>query len=738
MPKLPWRLALGLTLVGFLAAHAMGWWVLPVLPRLEALLYDARVRVLAPHTPDDRVVIIDIDEKSLREKNLGGEGRWPWRRDRLAQLITDLFETYGVSMVATDIILSERDASSGLDVLERLARQELRDLPQFAARLEQLRPALSSDQQLAQAMTRGPVVLGYAFQNDRPALGTVLPNGLSPADWGLSGVPAQSYPGYSGLLPEFQARATSAGHLNPRRDDDGVTRRVPLLVEHQGLYYPALSLAVLQALIEEPSLGVGTARYGARGQRVERLEVGPIVVPVDPALNALVPFRGGKGSFTYVSAVDVLQGRVNAQLLKGRVALIGTSAAGLSDLVTTPVGVSVPGVEVHANLITGMLDERLLRAPAWVDGADLLAVLALGGLMLWAGVRLRPLQTMGVFVLAGAATVGLNAWLLASERIMLPLATPLACLVLVFVLDLGWGFFVESRSKRQMSALFGYYVPPEIVEKMAEDPSAFSMAPTEREMSVLFADVRDFTTLSEGLAPAELGELINAYLTAMSEVIRTDHHGTLDKYIGDAVMAFWGAPVADPLHALDAVRAAQGMQRAMETLNATMRARGWPDLRIGVGVNTGKMRVGDMGSRVRRAYTVMGDAVNLASRLEGLTKTYGVGILVGEGTRAQLPGWACREVDRVRVKGKHQPVTVFEPVGLEAELTPAQLAELTDWSQALDAYHARDWTLALARLAPLRAAHPHSRLYALYQTRVQGFVVTPPLADWDGVPPTGA
>lgn len=738
MRKLPWRLALGLGLVGLLGAHALGWLVLPVLPRLEAMLYDARVRVLAPYTHDDRVVIIDIDEKSLREKHLGGEGRWPWRRDRLAQLVTDLFKTYGVSMVATDIILSERDDSSGLDVLDRLARQELRDLPEFAARLEQLRPTLSPDRQLAQAMKDGPVVLGYAFHNDRPAQGTVLPQGLSPAAWGLSDIPAQSYPGYSGLLPEFTAQATSAGHLNPLRDEDGVTRRVPLLVEHQGLYYPALSLAVVQALIEEPALRVSTARYGSNGVRVERLAVGPLLVPVDPVLNAWVPFRGGKGSFGYVSAVDVLQGRADPQLLKGRIALIGTSAAGLSDLVTTPVGVSVPGVEVHANLITGMLDETLIRAPAWVNSADLLAVLVLGGLMIWAGMRLRPLPTVLVFAAAAVALVGLNAALLSGERIMLPLATPLACLVLVFVLNLGWGFFVESRSKRQMSALFGYYVPPEIVEKMALDPAAFSMAPTERTLSVLFADVRDFTTISEGLAPAELGELINAYLTAMSEVIRIDHHGTLDKYIGDAVMAFWGAPVANPAHALDAVRAAQGMQRAMGTLNATMRARGWPALRIGIGVNTGAMRVGDMGSRIRRAYTVMGDAVNLASRLEGLTKVYGVGILVGEGTRAQLAGWACREVDRVRVKGKHLPVTVFEPIGLHAELTPTQQAELADWAQALHAYHARDWTLALARLAPLATAYPACHLYTLYQARLQGFIASPPPADWDGVPPASA
>jgi adenylate cyclase len=732
LSKFPWRIALGLALVGVFSAHALGWLSLPVLPRLEAMLYDARVRLVAPQTHDDRVVIIDIDEKSLREKSQGGEGRWPWRRDRLAQLFTDLFGKYGVALIATDIILSEQDTSSGLDVLDRLAREELRNLPEFAVRLEQLRPTLSPDRQLAEAMKAGPVVLGYAFHNGQPAVGTELPPGLSPAAWGLSKLAAQSYPGYSGLLPELKARAISAGHLNPLRDGDGVTRRVPLLVEHQGLYYPALSLAVLQATIEEPVLGVASARYGASGQRVERLEAGPLQIPVDPALNALVPFRGSKGSFTYLSAVDVLQGKVDPQLLKGRIALIGTSAAGLSDLVATPVDVSLPGVEIHANLITGMLDERLLRAPAWVSSADLLAVLVLGGLMMWAGIRLRALQTMLVFVVATSALVGINIWLLAREGLVVPLASPLACLTLVFILDLGWGFFVESRSKRQMSALFGYYVPPEIVEKMALDPAAFSMVPTERQMTVLFADIRNFTTLSEGLSPSELGEVINTYLTAMSEVIRTDHHGTLDKYIGDAVMAFWGAPVAAPAHALDAVLAARDMQRAMEKLEPTMRARGWPELRIGVGVNTGTMRVGDMGSRIRRAYTVMGDAVNLASRLEGLTKVYGTGILIGEGTRQSLAGWVCREVDRVKVKGKLQPVVIYEPIGPEVEVTPLQRDELAQWQAVLDAYHARQWAVAAERVRHLARERPEFRLYAVYRDRLQAFEQQPPPADWDG------
>lgn len=711
MNKRAWRMWVGATLTALFTSYAAGWLALPLLPRLEAWLYDARVRAVAPTTLDPRIVIVDIDEKSLREKDQGGEGRWPWRRDRLAQLVTELFDTYGASLVALDIILSERDEAS----------------------VAPLRSSLSPDQQLAQALTKGPVVLGYAFHNDQPAAYTRLPPGLSARDWGLEALPAQSYPGYAGLLPLLQAQAVAAGHLNPLRDADGITRRVPLLVEHSGRYYPALALAVLQAVADEPQLGAVTARYGPSDLRVEYLRAGPITVPVDTALNALVPFHAAARSFAYVPAVDVLQKRVAVDALKGRIVLVGTSAAGLAELVATPVGASFPGVEVHANLITGMLDGRIAHAPAYAPGAQAALVLALGLLMLWVGDRLRPAPTVAMFTLAGLAVLGLNLMLLKQWQLMLPLAAPLACLASLFVFQMSYGFLAESRGKRQIAALFAHYVPPELVERMAQDPASFTMAPQERTLTVLFADVRDFTSISERLSPQDLAELINVYLTTMSEVIRQKHQGTLDKYIGDAVMAFWGAPVDTPHHARDAVRAACDMQRALVHLNATCRARGWPLLRVGIGINTGRMRVGDMGSKLRRAYTVMGDAVNLGSRLEGLTKTYGANILIGPATREALEGWTCREVDHVRVKGKDEAVAIFEPWGPSDQISPERQAELAQWQAVLAAYRSRDWTRALDLLAPLIQADPECTLFAVYDQRLRALRDTPPPADWNGV-----
>ena len=726
------RIFLGLLLVAIFAGHSAAWYRLPLLTELETIMVDMRIRAITPHAKDDRIVIIDIDEKSLREKSRGGEGQWPWPRDRLAALVTQLFQKYQVSLVAMDLILSEKDDSSGLHVLEGLAKNELKNIPEFSLALKPLRARMSYDQLFAQSLKTGPVILGFAFHNDTASSLTPIPPGLDPASFGLTQMRAQSYPAFIAPLPEFQAQVAGLGHMNPLRDADGVTRRVPMLVEYQGRYYPSLSLSVLQVLLDAPQLGAVTSTYGQNELRVEALKVGPIEIPVDAALNAWVPFQGAALSFQYFSAVDILQGRIPKAALESRIVLVGTSAAGLSDLVTTPLGVSFPGVEVNANLITGALDGRILHTPAYAQGFEMLCLLMVGLLMLFVGTWFKPFYVclLGLFALTGL--LGLNMALLQAKHIVMPLAAPVICLMSVFIYQMIYGYFIESRGKRQMSKLFSYYVPPELVQKMAENPGAFSMAPMQREMTVLFADVRGFTSISEKLSPQDLAELINEYLSAMSQVIREEYNGTLDKYIGDAVMAFWGAPVFDAHHAENAVLCVLKMQQVTDRLSQEFLSKGWPELRIGIGLNSGQMRVGDMGSNIRRAYTVMGDEVNLGSRLEGLTKIYGVGILIGENTRNLLPGWLCREVDSVRVKGKNTPIAIFEPLSPEGGASDALVQELLNWQQALTAYRAQQWSLAQTLLTNLLSSHPTSVLYALYQNRIAKLLDNPPAPDWDG------
>jgi adenylate cyclase len=305
-------------------------------------------------------------------------------------------------------------------------------------------------------------------------------------------------------------------------------------------------------------------------------------------------------------------------------------------------------------------------------------------------------------------------------------------ILLLFTLNMAYGFFIEARGMRQITGLFGQYVPPELVDEMARNPERFNMAPRAQELTVLFSDVRGFTTISESLTPEDLSVYINEYLTNMSLVIREQHRGTLDKYIGDAIMAFWGAPVADPQHARNAVLAALGMQSDAKALNERFKARGWPTFKIGVGVNSGVMRVGDMGSKIRKAYTVMGDAVNIASRLEGITKQYGADIIIGDGTRKLISGFVLREVDRVRVKGKDEPVTIYEPLGLEGQVDPARQDEIKLWNQALRLYRQQDWDRAEVQLLNLRKMAPDSELYELFIERIAHHRAHPPGAGWDG------
>jgi len=454
---------------------------------------------------------------------------------------------------------------------------------------------------------------------------------------------------------------------------------------------------------------------------------------VDETASALIPYRGNKFSFPYISLADVIRDRVNPEQLRSRIALVGTTAPGLLDLRSTPVDSVFPGVEIHANLIAGMLDKSIKEKPSFMLGAEVILLL-LGGVALAILFPMVSALWATVAALVGLALVVMfNFAVWAKGDMVLPLATSLLMTSTLYVVNMAYGYFVESRSKRQFTELFGQYVPPELVDKMAENPRKYNMEPRSAELTILFADVRGFTGISEALKPDELREYINEYLTDMSSIIRSRYRGTLDKYIGDAIMAFWGAPVDDAQHARRGVLAALEMQKRCDVLSAKFAARGWPTLKIGIGINSGTVRVGDMGSQVRRAYTAMGDAVNVASRLEGRTKGYGVGILVGEGTRHLVKDMVFREVDKIKVKGKDEAVTIYEPLGLESEVDQNLLSELKLWNQTLRAYRTQHWDQADLNIVNLLRMNPDCGLYHMYAERLAEKRREPPPADWDGV-----
>ncbi len=727
------RILLGLAITLFFAGHAAQAYRVAFIDQLDRMIYDARLRLTMPGGGDPRIVILDIDEKSLGEL-----GRWPWRRDLMARLMDQLFDRYRVALVAFDVVWSERDPSSGIDTLDALAGGELRDNPAFGRSYRQLRERLDFDAQFAASMKGRPVVLGYYLNSeDRAVRANAIPAPVLPKGaFGARAVPITQWQGYTGNLPLYMANAAGAGHFNPLIDEDGVVRRVPVLAEIDGSYYESFSLAVLRTFLsledsqrEPPRIEAGFPDGGG----LEWLRIGALTVPVDGQAAALVPFRGASFSYPYLSLADVLAGRVAPERLRGRIALVGATAPGLQDLRATPVGTVYPGVEVHANLIAGMIDQKMKQQPGYMLGAQVLLLLC-GGLALsllipWLSAPWATGVAAAAIALAGG--IGHALWVQADT--VLPLAASVLAISLVYTMNMAYGYFAETRARRKFAELFGQYVPPELVDRMAADPEKYDMDPRAADLTILFADVRGFTGISEALSPEDLREYINAYLTEMSGIIRSGHKGTLDKYIGDAIMAFWGAPVEDPQHARNGVLAALHMQKECEVLNGKFAARGWPALRIGVGVNTGNVRVGDMGSQLRRAYTVMGDAVNVASRLEGRTGHYGVGVLVGEATRDAVDGIVFREVDRIRVKGRDAALVVCEPLGAEEDLEPQAREELALWERALAAYRVRQWDGAEAMLFELRRRAPESRLYALYADRVAGFRLAPPPDDWNGV-----
>lgn len=730
MKKKLLRFIAGLIVLALLLAHATQWLELSFVRSLDQLVYDIKLRATMPNTVDERIVLVDIDEKSLSEV-----GRWPWRRDRLAQLLDRLFDQYQVRLVGFDLVLAEPDDSAGLDSLDRLGREQLRHDALFQTALRELRPSLDLDQRFANALKNRPVILGYYFANGGVSNGA-LPRPVVPAS-SLAGthIRISSWQNFGANLPQFQGAAAGAGHFNPIIDADGQVRRVPLLVEHQGAWYESFALAMTRALLDAPQVTPNVAA-GDGYAAVESIDLAGREgvlrrLPVDTNVAALVPYRGRERSFRYTSAADVLAARVKPEALQGRVVLIGTSAPGLQDLRSTPVGEVYPGMEVHANLISGMLDERLMERPQYVDAVELILLLLGGVLMIFVLPWRSPLKASLGTLLILAAYLGIHhlAW---SQGLLLPLASQLLLVAALFVLYMSWGFFVEARAKRQITQRFGQYVPPVLVEKMSRDPGSYSMASRKAELTVLFSDVRDFTSISESMQPEALAQLMNEYLTAMTLAIRHTG-GTLDKYIGDAIVAFWGAPVEDAQHARHGVLTALAMQEALVDLNRRFEARGWPRIAIGIGLNTGIMTVGDMGSSIRLAYTVLGDAVNLGARLESKTKEYGVGIMVGQATMQAVPDVVFRELDTVTVKGKSEPVTIFEPIALKQALSDSQAEALTQWSEALAAYRARNWDLAERILQALSQQNRENRLYALYLARIAGFRLQAPGPDWNGV-----
>lgn len=737
------RIVITLLPVLLALAHATGTWRLSALDRLDHLIYDVRLRATMPGTLDPRIVIVDVDDASLAR-----QGQWPWARDKLARLTRELMGRQQVAVLGFDVMFVEPDRSSGLDKLRQIARGPLRDMPGLAGEIERLAPVLDNDATFAKAMEGQRVALGYYFtRTEKPGAKGQLPAAalLPPEAFPPGHGYATEWNGFGANLPVLAAAAPASGFLNTlvTSSDDGVIRTVPLIARYEGDkgqpgYYESLGLAVYRLANGSPPVLPAFAP-GSAVPRLQSLIVGGLRLPVDGTASMQVPFRGpggaDGGSFRYVPAGDVLEGRLAPGELRDRIVLVGATAPGLQDLRATPVGAAFPGVEVHANVVSAMLDRRLLAVPDYAPGYEVLNVLA-AGLVLALGLTLLPAPRAVVLgVVTVAVLVGVNAWLYQNHSLVLPLASVLAMVALAFVFNMGWGYFIESRARRGLVRLFGTYVPPQLVDEMLVTPGRYSMRAESKNMTVMFCDMREFTRLSEQMAPAELQAFLNTLFSRLTNVISA-HRGTVDKYMGDCVMAFWGAPIDTPDHATLAVRAALEMAEAVRHINKAQGADGRPQISVGIGINSGVMSVGDMGSAARRSYTVVGDAVNLASRLEGLSAHYGVEIIASSATRELAPGFLWQELDSVLVKGKAQAVTVFTPLapdtGAQTPAAQQQVEQLQRWADVLAAYRRQDWAAGRNLLDPLLAADAKKVLYQLYAQRLASMALRPQDPEWDG------
>lgn len=694
--------------------------------RLDTLIYDFRFQLLTPDRPEGAtpVVVVDIDEHSIRR-----EGRWPWSRSKVAELVAAL-EKAGVSLIGFDVLFSEAE-SNPVDLV--LADDSLSEAAR--AEIASRRARFDSDSRLASVVgTR--TVLGYVMHADGVKSGR-LPQPFLMLDSADEGWRVHALPDYTSNLPTLMDKALSAGFFTTLPDRDGVIRRSPLILRHGDGLYTSLALELARHSLNAPFIRLQTTRCRGELTCIENIQVGDRIVHTDEYGAALVPYKGRRESYTYVSATKVLHGELPDGLLKGAIVLVGTSALGLADLRTMPLETSYPGVEVHANLLDAILQSspghsQFINRPDWEPGATFILLLSSGLLLALLLPRLEP----GYMILVSAGWLLVlvlgNFALWKSARIDLPLAALLLMASGIALFNIVFGFLRASHQKREIKTMFGQYVPPAHVEQMLASPESVSLEGESREMTVLFSDIRSFTTISEGMNAQALKQMLNRFFTPITQVI-FDHNGTIDKYVGDMVMAFWNAPLEDRRHAYNAILTALAMQKTAEELKPEFVAAGFPEVNIGIGINTGLMNVGDMGSEFRRAYTVLGDAVNLGSRLESVTKFYGVKILVGETTHAQAPEFLYRRVDRILVKGKTEPVTVYEPVCLLSEASASRRERVNRFNEAVGYYHAQQWDAAEDILRQLLTQDPGRKLYQLYLERIATLRKADMTVAWSGV-----
>lgn len=691
-----------------------------------------------PYKEITKVFIVDIDDESLLK-----EGRWPWPRKKLAQIISNL-QHAGVVCVGVDIIMSNPEINYATALTEQLESIKLTSNPTnaqlkptlFRDMLQKIAPEVDNDKALADAMKSYDVSLGFLFHNIESLKIGTLPTPLQDKNGAYINSQvfnAHSFHGYNASLDLFIKASGHGGYVSNLPDLDGVIRHGLVLASYDNKIYPNLALrtAMRFLLADYVELKKHKTFFG---EKLYGLDLAGTFIPTNERGEILIPYWGPPFTLPYVSASNVLHGNFDSSQYAGAVAILGSSSLLLSDIHPAPVAQLFPGVEMVGNMVSGIISQQLLTPYDWQSIQGL-------GIMIGVGVVYALVATyLSVFALIFSAIslcciiVGCSLYFLLYKHIHIPVSYLVILITMQATLNYSYQFLLVKRQKTKIKRLFGQYVPEGYINELINLPGASSMEGQTRELSVLFSDIRGFTDICEGLDAGEVKRLLNAFFTPITEII-FNHHGTIDKYVGDMIIAFWGAPI--PIenngHSRLAIKTALDIFKNLPIINEQMIKDNLPPIRIGIGLGTGIMNVGDMGSKFRLSYTVLGDTVNLTSRLESLTKHYGVNILVNDYMREGQHEFLWRTIDKVLVKGRKTALTIYEPLGLIQEATPELISELEHYHLALESYFAQDWDEAERLLDLLHNMHPQTQLYQLYLTRIRSYKTMPPPLNWDGI-----
>jgi adenylate cyclase len=681
---------------------------------------DPRVKTARP------VRIIDIDDRSLAKY-----GQWPWPRTRIVELINALTRL-NAAVIAFDIVFSEPDrlnpgdAADAIPGLDDATKNKLRALP-------------SNDQVLADAMRRSRVVLAESGQRSIVSESDSTPPQTALAMLGREPQPfLLDFPGLQRNISVLEAAASGIGLISIRPERDGIVRRVPMIMQAQGTIMPSLSFEMLRV-----ATGTGTILVKSDAAGVKSVGVQGFQVPTDGDGQLWVHFAH-RDPRIYLSAADVLDGRVPPDEIAQRLMIVGSSAQGLNDLRTTPLDPAMPGAEIHAQVVESAFTGTVLSRPSEAIVAELGATILLGIVIIWLAPLFSPVILFGFGTLIIASLIGTSWYFYVQHRLLIDFTYPLLSSLVIYGTLVFSSYVREQAQRRRIRSAFSQYLSPTLVEQLAQSPEKLVLGGEEREMTIMFSDVRGFTTIAESYKhdPQGLTALMNRFLTPLTNAI-LDRKGTIDKYMGDAIMAFWNAPLDDASHQINACEAALDMLERIDALNKEREIEAqhgghvYIPINVGVGLNTGTCVVGNMGSNLRFDYSVLGDSVNLASRLEGQSKEYGFPIIIGSNTAlAVKEKFAILELDFIMVKGKKQPEVIYAIAGREDTAQSGRFQRLRNLTiEMLACYRGRDWEGALAAIERGRVTddgHRLESLYKLYAARIRSLQQNPPSDDWNG------